>query len=128
RALLALGLTAATLDGAAHEHERVPGAGDAAANQEQILFRHQLHHALVEHGDALAAGMARHLATRHHAARRHVGADRAAVTLVLVRAVRRDRALEVVTAHDAGEAATARDALHVHHLSDFEHRVDAQLL
>src|SRR6185369_14807282 len=55
-----------------------------------------------------------------HAARSHVGTDRATVTTVLVSTVRLHVAREVVAAHDTGEAAAFGHALHVHELAGLE--------
>src|SRR6478735_9631228 len=120
-------LTAALFDGTAHEHQAVAGAGDTAADQNQILLRDHFDDLLAEHADGLVAVLTRHLHALLHAARSHVGADGATVAAVLVRTVRLHVAREVVATHDAGEAVTLGHALHVHELAVLEQLVDLQV-
>src|SRR5690606_27272280 len=116
----ALGLAARLLDGTLHAHDPRLGAGDGALEQDELLLGHDLHDALAQHAHGLVAVLAGHLAAREHAAGRHVGADRAAVTVPLVHAVARLRTGEVVATHHAREAAALRLRLHVDLLADLE--------
>ncbi len=81
----------------------------------------------VEDRHRLVAVLSAHLQVGQGAARRHVRADRAAVTAILVRSVRvAARAGEVPAAHDAGEPAAARRAARVDHLAGLEDLVELQ--
>src|SRR5690242_9651890 len=117
-----LGLAAARLArGTAHDDERVARPGHAAFDEHEIVFRHDLHDALVHHGDGPVAVLPGHAHARERTARRLALTDGAAVTAVLVRTVRLHVAGEMMTADDAGKPAPAHRALHVDDLPDLEH-------
>src|SRR6187402_1516841 len=76
------GSAAGAPSSAAHHHEAVARPRNATADQNQVVFGQDLDHALAQDRTGLVAVLTRHLATREHATRSHVGTDRATVPLV----------------------------------------------
>src|SRR5262249_26403931 len=94
------GLARALL-GATQNQVATVGAGNRAADEQQVFLAVDLHDDQVLHRLAHVAHVTRHALALVHAARRQAAANRSAVAEELVRAVRRAEARHAVPLHDA---------------------------
>src|SRR5689334_8500463 len=91
---------------AAHEHQPARRAGNGTLHEQEAALGVAFDDREVERRDLGGAELAGHAHALEHAGRRRARTDRARRAVLLVVAVRRALAAEVVTLHDAAEPAT----------------------
>src|SRR5262249_52486301 len=128
-----LALVGGLLDPLLHEHVAVGGAGDVAADEEDVLVGEDVEELEVLDGLPLVAHVAAHALALVDAAGREAAADRAAVAEGLVASVGAARAAQLVTLEHAlvalalGAADDVDGATLLEDLGDLEHLADLVL-